>query len=487
MTEEQYRRSGRVAYPVVMASCIMVILTLVFTVIQKGLLTRTLIQFILLSIVMLTATITFLRKDYTKRGMIIIAGMGALMYLVVCIFNNSPYSLMYGFVILICCIAYINKRLIIWGNSFILLGFGCRMIRVALKIDNFDFELVAISAITIILCCFASVKAVSLLLAYNNENVEAISKKAEQQEAATKVMLGVADEINRRFEKASVRMDELEEAIQVNDKSIQDIAHSMTSVSQSIQDEADMCNSIQQNVDMAEKETEEMIESSDKVKATVGESVDIVTSLKEQADAVNESNKNTVEAITRLSNKVSEVENFTNAILTISSQTNLLALNASIEAARAGEAGKGFAVVADEIRKLSEDTRESANQITGIIKELVEDVEITTSSMDVSNKTIEEQSRMIGVTKEKFDLIEAEVTDLIQNINETESLMKEIIKATGTINESISDLSAVGEEIAASSEEGASVSANAVESMSRVNHELRQIRKLAAKLMESNE
>lgn len=487
MTEEQYKRSGTVAYPVVMLSCIIVILTLVFTVIQKGLLTRMLIQFILLSIVMLIATITFLRKDYTKRGMIIIAGMGALMYLTVCIFNNSPYSIMYGFAIVICCMAYINKRLVIWGNSVIVLGFLCRIIRVVIGFDIFDFEFVAIGAIAVILSFFASVKAVGLLLAYNNENVAAVTEKVTQQEAATNVMLGVADEINRRFEKASVRMDELEEAIQVNDKSIQDIARSMTSVSQSIQDEANMCNSIQQNVDMAEKETEEMIESSDKVKATVGESVDIVASLKQQADAVNESNKNTVEAITRLSNKVSEVENFTNAILTISSQTNLLALNASIEAARAGEAGKGFAVVADEIRKLSEDTRESANQITGIIKELVEDVEITTSSMDVSNKTIEEQSRMIGVTKEKFDLIEAEVTDLIQNINETESLMNEIIKATGTINESIIDLSAVGEEIAASSEEGASVSANALESMRRVNHELRQIRKLAARLTEAEQ
>ncbi len=487
MTEDQYRRSGKVAYPVVMVSCAMVLVTLLVTVFREQLYARTVVQGIVIFLAMVVATVTYLRKDYTKRGMIFITGMGALMYLTVSVFNGSPYSFMYGFAILFCCIAYMNKRLIMWGNLFIVIGFLIRCIRMFIGIDSFDFELVAIGAISVILCCFASGKAVTLLLKHIDESVEIIAKKAEQQEAAANVMMGVAQEINSRFVKATVRMDELEEAMGINDKSMQDIAGSMSSVSESIQNEAGMCSSIQKNVDGAEKETKEMIASSDKVKETIAESAEIVAALKAQADSVNESNKSTVEAITRLSKKVADVENFTNAILTISEQTNLLALNASIEAARAGEAGKGFAVVADEIRKLSEDTRVSANQITGIIGELVADVEVTNSSMEVSSKTIEEQGQMIAATKDKFDLIEAEVKELIQNINETEAFMKEIIAATGSINESISDLSAVSEEVAASSEEGASVSANAVESTKRVNHELRQIRKLAAKLTGENE
>ena len=89
MTGEQYRRSSKVAYPLLMITCFMVVATLVATMMTKGALTNLIVQVAAISVAMVIATIAYIKLRHKKVGMIIMAGMGAVMYLVVCIVNNN--------------------------------------------------------------------------------------------------------------------------------------------------------------------------------------------------------------------------------------------------------------------------------------------------------------------------------------------------------------------------------------------------------------
>ncbi|MCW8931266.1 MAG: methyl-accepting chemotaxis protein [Gammaproteobacteria bacterium] len=103
-----------------------------------------------------------------------------------------------------------------------------------------------------------------------------------------------------------------------------------------------------------------------------------------------------------LSEASTEITEVTSFIAGVADKTNLLALNAAIEAARAGEAGRGFAVVADEVRKLAVDTKEATDNITRIIKQLLDSSTTIFNDTEQMNELSQESHQVINEFEQNF-------------------------------------------------------------------------------------
>lgn len=101
--------------------------------------------------------------------------------------------------------------------------------------------------------------------------------------------------------------------------------------------------------------------------------------------------------ITNVKNISIEINTILDSIKSIADQTRMLGLNAAIEAARAGEAGRGFGVVATEIRKLSQNSKETAFKIMDLTGKIQESVDRT---METSNATLENAEQQSAAMEE---------------------------------------------------------------------------------------
>ncbi|MBI1883275.1 MAG: methyl-accepting chemotaxis protein [Chlamydiae bacterium] len=136
----------------------------------------------------------------------------------------------------------------------------------------------------------------------------------------------------------------------------------------------------------------------------------------------------TARKILTLGEKSQAIGNIVKIIDDLAEQTNLLALNAAIEAAHAGEAGKGFAVVASEVRKLSERSTESTNEIRTLISEIqaetnaaVMGIEDSTKQVSKGLETVQEsvqQAKEISVATGQQKSASEQVVIAMKNIDQ---------------------------------------------------------------------
>lgn len=173
-----------------------------------------------------------------------------------------------------------------------------------------------------------------------------------------------------------------------------------------------------------------------------------------QMTIINDSSDHVEKQVRILGEQSQQIGNIVDVITSIADQTNLLALNAAIEAARAGEQGKGFAVVADEVRKLAEQSKQSADQIAALILSIQHDTTNVIQAISSNTKETAAGMEVVDETKEAFQKI-------MQSIDGVSTQLHDISAVTEQMSASI-------EEVTASTEEMARIASKATDSSEHV-------------------
>lgn len=285
----------------------------------------------------------------------------------------------------------------------------------------------------------------------NDSNTEFTSKFGVLAKSVTNIndaVEGIAigsDSQAQETSSASQQIAEMADVIEQNSKNAADLEHAVEHMS---------TLSRQTNDTLAALIT--MIESTTTNIATVSR----------QTDATNAS--------------AETIQNAVQMIQTIAEQTNLLSLNASIEAARAGEAGKGFAVVAEEIRKLAEDSSNSANEIESIVQELLNNSNISVEKMNaVSQDSV--------IQKEKLQQTRNDFEDLMKEIQSVYAASKNIYEQTERLEEQKNTIHNVVQQLASISQENAATTQETSTSMQELSNTIEDCRQETVTLTDLSE
>lgn len=273
---------------------------------------------------------------------------------------------------------------------------------------------------------------------------------------------------------------------------MQDVETSMVQVALGVQNQAEDIETSNEKmlgfsmtINEVTDKTSNMEETADEAIVAVERGKVIVQELSDKSDTTVEITKVLVEDINAVQHSSEEIKGFVKVINDIAGQTNLLSLNASIEAARAGEAGRGFAVVAEEIRKLADQSKESANRINEIVENIGETTYKTMDSARRAEGMINQQAQSLSDTVKVFTMIHDCVANLVDDIHIVVECLAQSIKEKDVIQDSFQNISAVSEEVAASAEEVTATLSEQVAVVKKLNEEVEKLHQDVAELDKS--
>lgn len=285
----------------------------------------------------------------------------------------------------------------------------------------------------------------------------------------------IMNDIQESSSLVAATSEELEASANQNNQAVEQVASSAAEISEAnikiaeVTQELDrIINSVR---DSAQNITRQMDEVTGSLSRTNQESGDGSRSVEQLIDAMGqvfEDVRILSHVMANLIEKSQQINMIIEAIQDISNQTNLLALNATIEAARAGEAGKGFAVVAEEIRKLAEQSSESADNISEIVTEVDRESKNANDSTSIMVTSIQNSKEALNEVGEAFHRIVSGLSEIDKLVHEADDFAKEISSISEEANNSADKLNGLTQN---SAEQSVSIASTTQEQLASVEEQ----------------
>ena len=288
----------------------------------------------------------------------------------------------------------------------------------------------------------------NLMVGKLRELIKSVASSAEQVAAASEQLSASAEETTKSTELIASTVQEVAAGA---DKQVQNLNETNVTVTH-------LTSLVNQVVERAEIVSSTSVQASDK--AVDGNQS--ISNIIYHMDEINVTVNRLADKVRTLGDRSSQINQIIGVITGIANQTNLLALNAAIEAARAGEHGKGFAVVADEVRKLAEQSSNSAQQIAALISDIETDTAETVYTMNDTTNKVSDGIGLIQEAGSAFQLIEKAVQEVSFQIQEVKSAIHELSAGSAQVEKGVEIVAAISNGTAGGTQ---SISASAEEQL----------------------
>jgi len=318
--------------------------------------------------------------------------------------------------------------------------------------------------ISFLLSTLLMVNSMFVVIYFSNKwGSKIIMKATEKEEEVNKLILKLQSTFEKVEETSTVliknvttldnNMDFIVESSKETTVTMNEVARGTDHQAKSIYDiNANMTIAVK-DVNNTKEISEKITSNSDIISKKVAKGTAKISTMFVQMNTINHAVSSALTTVNALQTSIEEINIALEGITQISEQTNLLSLNASIEAARAGEQGKGFAVVAGEIRKLAEQSSNTAKSIYDITGVISLNSTAAVDKVSQGEKAVQVGTIVLNEVGEYFQDVENAINVTFTLLETQNDMIKNIIEKFIQVQERIESIASIAEENSASNEE----------------------------------